>query len=240
MRCGDWAGSAARLGVYLDLCAGTLDFGATLARQPGFAGRVVGADFVPAMLRAGPGEVRPARAGDRGRPRAAVSRCQLRRRHGRLGRPQPGGPRCRPGRGGASAQARRPPGHPRDGAPTATRCCARLISSTFGGCCPCIGRLISKHTTAYTWLPESTQAFPPPAELARRLTQQRFHRCAVWRAVLRRGVRAACRDQEADDRRMALSTTSANSSPPSTASASWRGSPIRCAPGWRSPRSPTA
>ena len=39
---------------------------------------------------------------------------------------------------------------------------------------PRIGRLISKHTTAYTWLPESTQAFPPPAELARRLTSSGF------------------------------------------------------------------
>ena len=28
---------------------------------------------------------------------------------------------------------------------------------------PWIGRVISKHTTAYTWLPESTQAFPGPA-----------------------------------------------------------------------------
>src|SRR5436190_3120084 len=40
-------------GIYLDLCAGTLDFGATLARRPGFRGRVIGADFVPAMLRLG-------------------------------------------------------------------------------------------------------------------------------------------------------------------------------------------
>ena len=43
-------------GIYLDLCAGTLDFAATLARQPGFRGRVVGADFVPAMLRLGRGK----------------------------------------------------------------------------------------------------------------------------------------------------------------------------------------
>ena len=35
---------------------------------------------------------------------------------------------------------------------------------------PWIGRRISKHTTAYTWLPESTFAFPEPPELARRLT----------------------------------------------------------------------
>src|SRR5215212_7090674 len=40
-------------GIYLDLCAGTLDFAATLARQPGFHGRIVGADFVTPMLRLG-------------------------------------------------------------------------------------------------------------------------------------------------------------------------------------------
>ena len=40
-------------GTYVDLCAGTLDVAATLAGQNGFRGRVVGADFAEAMLRAG-------------------------------------------------------------------------------------------------------------------------------------------------------------------------------------------
>jgi demethylmenaquinone methyltransferase/2-methoxy-6-polyprenyl-1,4-benzoquinol methylase len=40
-------------GLYLDICAGTLDVAVELARQPGFSGRVIGADFVEAMLRAG-------------------------------------------------------------------------------------------------------------------------------------------------------------------------------------------
>ena len=40
-------------GTYVDLCAGTLDVAASLARQPGFRGRVVGADFAEPMLRAG-------------------------------------------------------------------------------------------------------------------------------------------------------------------------------------------
>ena len=39
---------------------------------------------------------------------------------------------------------------------------------------PLIGRVISKHTTAYSWLPESTRVFPPPAELARRMRTQGF------------------------------------------------------------------
>ena len=39
---------------------------------------------------------------------------------------------------------------------------------------PWIGRQISKHTTAYAWLPASTLAFPEPSELARRLLVQGF------------------------------------------------------------------
>lgn len=40
-------------GIYLDLCAGTLDVAVELTRQPGFRGTVVGADFAEPMLRAG-------------------------------------------------------------------------------------------------------------------------------------------------------------------------------------------
>src|SRR5256885_8771989 len=40
-------------GVFVDLCAGTLDVSAVLARQPGFSGQVMAADFAEPMLRAG-------------------------------------------------------------------------------------------------------------------------------------------------------------------------------------------
>ncbi len=43
-------------GTYLDLCAGTLDVGATLTRQAGFAGFVAGADFAVPMLQHGRGK----------------------------------------------------------------------------------------------------------------------------------------------------------------------------------------
>ena len=46
-------------GTYLDLCAGTLDVATELARRPGFAGRVIGADFAEPMLRAGSGKGPP-------------------------------------------------------------------------------------------------------------------------------------------------------------------------------------
>jgi demethylmenaquinone methyltransferase / 2-methoxy-6-polyprenyl-1,4-benzoquinol methylase len=41
---------------------------------------------------------------------------------------------------------------------------------------PWIGRVISKHTTAYSWLPESARVFPAPAELARRMRDRGFTR----------------------------------------------------------------
>src|SRR5438477_9777015 len=40
-------------GTYLDLCAGTLDLAAELARRDGFRGRVIGADFAVPMLERG-------------------------------------------------------------------------------------------------------------------------------------------------------------------------------------------
>jgi demethylmenaquinone methyltransferase/2-methoxy-6-polyprenyl-1,4-benzoquinol methylase len=51
---------------------------------------------------------------------------------------------------------------------------------------PWIGRLISKHTTAYSWLPESARVFPPPAELARRMQAQGF--CGVGYKLFIGGV----------------------------------------------------
>lgn len=43
-------------GTYLDLCAGTLDVGAELSRLKGFSGKVLAADFAEPMLRAGVGK----------------------------------------------------------------------------------------------------------------------------------------------------------------------------------------
>src|SRR5215467_10644192 len=43
-------------GVYIDLCAGTLDVSAELSRTRGFRGLVLGTDFAEPMLRAGVGK----------------------------------------------------------------------------------------------------------------------------------------------------------------------------------------
>jgi demethylmenaquinone methyltransferase/2-methoxy-6-polyprenyl-1,4-benzoquinol methylase len=160
-------------GMYLDLCAGTLDFAATLARQAGFRGRIVGADFVLPMLqrgRAKAARVAPVSADalelpfpdacfdgamvgwgmrnlvdlDAGLAEAA----RVLKAGGRLvilDMTLPPQPQLR-----------------------------AIFQFYFRRVLPWIGRRISKHTTAYTWLPESTQTFPDPAELARRMTAAGF------------------------------------------------------------------
>jgi demethylmenaquinone methyltransferase/2-methoxy-6-polyprenyl-1,4-benzoquinol methylase len=52
----DWSRNPS--GVYLDLCAGTLDLSAELAARPGFRGHVIGADFAEPMLRLGRDKLR--------------------------------------------------------------------------------------------------------------------------------------------------------------------------------------
>ena len=80
-------------GIYLDLCAGTLDFAATLARRPGFRGRIVAADFVPAMLRLGRDKAAGLAPVTADALELPFPDAVVRRRDGRLGRAQPGGPR---------------------------------------------------------------------------------------------------------------------------------------------------
>lgn len=160
-------------GIYLDLCAGTLDFAATLARCPGFRGRIVGADFVPPMLRLGRGKA------ERLAPVAADA----------LELPFPDqtfdgamvgwGMRnlvdldaglaeaarvLRPGARLVILEMTLPP----------RPLLRRVYQFYFRRVMPWIGRRISRHATAYTWLPASTVAFPEPAELARRLEAQGF------------------------------------------------------------------
>jgi demethylmenaquinone methyltransferase/2-methoxy-6-polyprenyl-1,4-benzoquinol methylase len=160
-------------GIYLDLCAGTLDFGAMLARRPGFRGRVVGADFVRRMLELGRGKssrIAPVNADalelpfpDRAFAGAMVgwglrNLVDLDGGIAELARVlQPGArvvilemslPRPRLLRAGYEIYLRR--------------------------IMPLIGRWISKHRTAYSWLPESARVFPQPPELVRRMQAQGF------------------------------------------------------------------
>ena len=160
-------------GIYLDLCAGTLDFGATLARRPGFRGRIVGADFVPAMLEQGSAK------SDRLEPVAADA----------LELPFPDrafdgamvgwGVRNLVDLDSGLAEAARvlKPGARLvilEMAVPRQRLLRTGFQFYFRRIMPRIGRLISKHTTAYSWLPESARVFPAPAELARRMEAQGF------------------------------------------------------------------
>src|SRR6476661_2826879 len=160
-------------GIYLDLCAGTLDFGATLCRMPGFRGLVAGADFVPAMLRLG--RAKAVRL-------APVTADAL-----ELPFPDASFDGAMVGWGvrnlvdldaglAEAARVLRPgarlvilemalPSQPH---------LRRAYEFYFRRVMPWIGRRISKHTTAYQWLPASTFVFPEPPELARRLRARGF------------------------------------------------------------------
>jgi demethylmenaquinone methyltransferase/2-methoxy-6-polyprenyl-1,4-benzoquinol methylase len=160
-------------GVYLDLCAGTMDFGATLARQARFGGRIVAADFAQAMLRIGrakSGRLRPVTADalDLPFPDAAFDGAMVGWGVRNLMDLDAGLAEAarvlKPGAKLVILEMTLPPG-PR---------LRRVYQFYFRRVLPWIGRRISKHTTAYTWLPESTQTFPPPPELARRLAAQGF------------------------------------------------------------------
>ncbi len=100
---------------------------------------------------------------------------------------------------------------------------------------PEIGRLVSKHRSAYRYLPQSVLAFPGPGELAANDARQRISRCLLPPAAgwhLRHPHRAPGSEWP--------STTCGSSSPPSSRPANWCGSASRSGPGSRSPKSPIA
>ena len=160
-------------GVYLDLCAGTLDLAATLARAPGFRGRVVGADFVVPMLAGGRGKsprTAPVAADALELPFPDVSfdgatvgfgvrnladlDQGLREAHRVL----------RPGARFVVLEFATPRFAP----------LRALYLFYFRRVLPAIGRAVSKHREAYTYLPESVLAFPEPEALAERLRAAGF------------------------------------------------------------------
>jgi demethylmenaquinone methyltransferase / 2-methoxy-6-polyprenyl-1,4-benzoquinol methylase len=160
-------------GIYLDLCAGTLDFGAALARSPGFRGRVVGADFVRRMLELGrhkANRLAPVAADalelpfpDRSFDGAMVG-WGIRNLVDLSAGLAEAARVLKPGAKFVALEMAMPP--------------KRLLRSVyqlyFRRVMPAIGRVVSKHTSAYDWLPESTQVFPSPPELVRRIEQQGF------------------------------------------------------------------
>lgn len=162
----------------LDLCAGTADLAlAVVRRQPGAS--VVGVDFSGAMLRLGLDKVRAAKEdrrirlvrGDATRIPLADASCdgatigfgirnvaEPERALGELARV------LRPGSRLAILEF----GQPRiPGIRT-------LYSWYFRYLLPAIGRRVSHHQSAYSYLPASVGAFPPPDEFARTIERHGF------------------------------------------------------------------
>jgi demethylmenaquinone methyltransferase/2-methoxy-6-polyprenyl-1,4-benzoquinol methylase len=169
-------------GTYLDLCAGTLDLAAELARQDGFRGRVVGADFVVPMLARGKNKAP--------RPRIAPVAADA------LALPFPAarfdgalvgfGVRNLADLDSGLREAARvlKPGARFVILEFATPRFAPLRAVYlfyFRRILPAIGRLVSKHRDAYTYLPESVLGFPEPEALSRRLAAAGFSRVGFER-----------------------------------------------------------
>ena len=168
LRALEWTRAPA--GTYLDLCAGTLDVAAQLARQDGFAGTVIGADFAEPMLRAGTGKapaavVRPVVADALSLPLAgesvdgAVVAFGVRnlvdldaglREVRRV---------LKPGARFVILEFSTPP----------SAIVRRMYGLYSEHVLPAVGGAISRHRTAYRYLPESVKRFPVAEDLAERI-----------------------------------------------------------------------
>ena len=167
----DWERAPA--GTFLDLCAGTLDLAATLARLRGFTGSVIGADFVVPMLARGRGKaprMAPVGADALALPFADATFD---------GAMVAFGVRNLADLDAGFTEVAR-----------VLRAGARFVVLEFTTprfaplraaylfyfrrILPAIGRAVSKHRDAYTYLPESVLAFPGPQDLATRLSAAGF------------------------------------------------------------------
>jgi demethylmenaquinone methyltransferase / 2-methoxy-6-polyprenyl-1,4-benzoquinol methylase len=162
-------------GTVLDLCAGTLDVGAQLVRTAGFRGRVLGADFAEPMLRHGLGKA----PRERLVPVAADALCLpvgdgvfdgaivafgirnvadldagLREVHRVL----------RPGARFVILEFTTP----------RSPLVRAAYHAYFHHVLPFIGRLVSGHGSAYTYLPASVRHFPEERALAQRMEHAGF------------------------------------------------------------------
>jgi demethylmenaquinone methyltransferase/2-methoxy-6-polyprenyl-1,4-benzoquinol methylase len=160
-------------GTYLDLCAGTMDLAAELANRSGFEGRVIAADFVQAMLVRGAGKA--ARAvpinadalslpfGDAAFNGATVG-FGVRNLMDLDAGLREAARVLEPGARFVILEFTTPPNQPMRG----------LYLAYFRHLLPTIGRFVSKHRDAYSWLPESVLAFPGPEELGVRIQEAGF------------------------------------------------------------------
>jgi demethylmenaquinone methyltransferase / 2-methoxy-6-polyprenyl-1,4-benzoquinol methylase len=160
-------------GTFLDVCAGTLDLAAELGNRAGFRGRVIGADFVTPMLELGRGKsaaVAPVTADalELPFPSAAFDGATVGfgvRNLVDLDRGLAEAARVlRPGARLVVLEFTTPRWQP----------FRALYFFYFRRVLPLVGRLVSKHRNAYSYLPESVLAFPEPPALARRMEAAGF------------------------------------------------------------------
>lgn len=162
-------------GTYLDNCAGTLDLATELATRSGFTGRVVGSDFTYEMLLHGEGKVRdlpvsPVCADALALPypddsfSGATVGFGVRnladldaglREMARV---------LKPGARLVILEFTTPAWQPFRG----------MYFFYFLRVLPLVGRMVSKHGSAYSYLPESVLRFPEPKELGRRMEAAGF------------------------------------------------------------------
>jgi demethylmenaquinone methyltransferase/2-methoxy-6-polyprenyl-1,4-benzoquinol methylase len=162
-------------GTYLDACAGTFDLSLELARQGGFHGRVVGSDFAHPMLARGMAKIA-------GAPVSALCADSLRLpfANGSFAGATVGfGVRNLADLDAGLAELRRvlEPGRRLvvlDFTVPPNRVVRAGYHLYFHRVLPVVGRLVSGHPWAYTYLPESVKGFPGPAELAARFTRAGF------------------------------------------------------------------
>ena len=161
---------------YLDACAGTLDLSVEIARRPGFQGEVIASDFSFPMLQAGVSKqkglaIRTA-CGDALQqpfPNASFDGAIVGFGVRNLSSIELGlsefARLIRPGGRLVILEFTTPGWQPFRG----------LYLFYFRAILPAIGRLISGHDRAYSYLPQSVLEFPEPPQLVQRLERAGFH-----------------------------------------------------------------
>jgi demethylmenaquinone methyltransferase / 2-methoxy-6-polyprenyl-1,4-benzoquinol methylase len=170
-------------GHFLDNCSGTLDLAVELARRPAFRGRVVGSDFTLGMLQQGTRKVErlpvaPACADALALPYADASFDGATVGFGvRNLTDLDAGLRemarvLRPGARLVVLEFTTPQWQP----------FRALYFFYFLRVLPLVGRLVSRHGSAYSYLPESVLQFPEPRQLGQRMESAGF-RDVRWKTL---------------------------------------------------------